>query len=97
MIINKNACIVVHPAPGNETGTLVNAILYHCKNNLSGIGGVLRPGVVHRIDKMTSGLIVFAKDDHTHSSLSEQFKEKFESKPHHSNLSKIYREKLLNE
>ncbi len=76
IVIDKEPGVVVHPGSGNHDNTLVNALLSHCKNNLSGIGGVLRPGVVHRIDKMTSGLIVFAKDDHTHSSLSEQFKEK---------------------
>ena len=76
VVINKEAGVVVHPAVGNSNNTLVNALLYHCKNNLSGIGGVLRPGVVHRIDKMTSGLLVFAKDDYTHNSLSEQFKNK---------------------
>ena len=69
MIINKNAGIVVHPAPGNETGTLVNAILYHCKNNLSGIGGVKRPGIVHRLDKDTSGLMVIAKTEIAHLAL----------------------------
>ena len=76
IIINKNAGMVVHPATGNTDNTLVNALLHHCKENLSGIGGVKRPGVVHRIDKMTSGLLVFAKDDYTHNELSEQFKKK---------------------
>ena len=76
IIINKNAGMVVHPATGNTDNTLVNALLHHCKENLSGIGGVKRPGVVHRIDKMTSGLLVFAKDDFTHNELSEQFKKK---------------------
>ena len=76
IVIDKEPGIVVHPGAGNRDKTLVNALLSHCKNNLSGIGGVLRPGVVHRIDKMTSGLLVFAKDDKTHISLSEQFKQK---------------------
>jgi len=67
--------MVVHPGAGNKEYTLVNALLSHCKN-LYGIGGIMRPGVVHRIDKMTSGLLVFAKDDITHNSLSKQFKEK---------------------
>ncbi len=75
IVIDKNAGTVVHPGAGNKDNTLVNALLSHCKN-LSGIGGVLRPGVVHRIDKMTSGLLVFAKDDITHNSLSKQFKDK---------------------
>ena len=75
IVLNKKAGTVVHPGSGNNENTLVNGLLSHCKN-LSGIGGVLRPGVVHRIDKMTSGLLVFAKDDFTHNSLSEQFKRK---------------------
>ena len=76
IVIDKKAGMVVHPGAGNSDNTLVNALLHHCKDNLSGIGGVLRPGIVHRIDKMTSGLIVVAKDDQTHISLSNQFKNK---------------------
>ena len=72
IVINKPKGMVVHPAPGNYTGTLVNALLYHCKDSLSGIGGVMRPGIVHRIDKDTTGLIVVAKNDTAHNSLSEQ-------------------------
>ena len=72
IVINKPKGMVVHPAPGNYTGTLVNALLYHCKGSLSGIGGVMRPGIVHRIDKDTTGLIVVAKNDAAHTSLSEQ-------------------------
>ena len=72
LVLNKPAGIVVHPAIANRSGTLVNALLYHCKK-LSGIGGVERPGIVHRLDKNTSGLMVIAKDDLTHRSLSEQF------------------------
>jgi len=72
IIINKPAGMVVHPAPGNPKKTLVNALLYHC-NDLSGIGGVLRPRIVHRLDKDTSGLIVAAKSDEAHRSLSSQF------------------------
>ena len=71
-VINKPSGMVVHPAPGNYTGTLVNAILYHCKNSLSGIGGVMRPGIVHRIDKDTSGLLVIAKCDEAHLALSKE-------------------------
>ena len=67
--------MVVHPAPGNYSGTLVNALLYHCKDSLSGIGGVIRPGIVHRIDKDTSGLLVCAKCDEAHLFLSEEMKE----------------------
>lgn len=74
VVVNKQKGLVVHPAAGNETGTLVNALLHHLKD-LSGIGGVLRPGIVHRIDKDTSGLIVIAKNDHAHQCLTEQWKE----------------------
>ena len=72
LVINKPSGMVVHPAPGNYTGTLVNALLYHCKEDLSGIGGVIRPGIVHRIDKDTSGLLVVAKNDASHTTLSEE-------------------------
>ncbi len=72
IVINKPSGMVVHPAPGNYSGTLVNALLYHCRDSLSGIGGVMRPGIVHRIDKDTSGLLVVAKNDAAHKNLSEQ-------------------------
>jgi 23S rRNA pseudouridine1911/1915/1917 synthase len=75
MIINKEQDMVVHPAPGNYTGTLVNAILFHCKDNLSSINGVIRPGIVHRIDKDTSGLLMIAKNNNAHNSLAEQLKD----------------------
>lgn len=74
LVINKPAGMVVHPAPGNYTGTLVNALLYHCGDRLSGVGGVRRPGIVHRIDKDTSGLLVVAKHDAAHNALSAQLK-----------------------
>lgn len=74
IVVNKPAGMVVHPGAGNYQGTLVNALLYHCKDSLSGIGGVLRPGIVHRIDKETSGILVVAKNDFAHVHLSEQFK-----------------------
>ena len=74
LVLNKRAGIIVHPGAGNYQDTLVNGLLYHCKESLSGIGGVMRPGIVHRIDKMTSGLLVIAKNDMTHNQLSEQFK-----------------------
>ena len=74
IVINKPKGMVVHPAPGNYTGTLVNALLYHCRDSLSGIGGVMRPGIVHRIDKDTSGLLVVAKCDEAHTTLSEEMK-----------------------
>ena len=72
IVVNKPAGLVVHPAPGHPDGTLVNALLWHCKGSLSGIGGEIRPGIVHRIDKDTSGLLVVAKDDATHIGLSQQ-------------------------
>ena len=72
LVVNKPKGMVVHPAAGNFDSTLVNALLYHCKGTLSGINGVLRPGIVHRIDKNTSGLLVVAKNDLSHISLSEQ-------------------------
>ena len=75
VVINKARGMVVHPASGNYTGTLVNALLYHCKN-LSGINGVIRPGIVHRLDKDTTGVIVVAKNDAAHISLSEQIQTK---------------------
>ena len=74
IVINKPQGMVVHPAPGNYSGTLVNALLFRCRDSLSGIGGVMRPGIVHRIDKDTSGLLVVAKNDFAHSALSEELK-----------------------
>jgi 23S rRNA pseudouridine1911/1915/1917 synthase len=73
IVIDKPAGLVVHPAAGNPDGTLVNALLHHCKGQLSGIGGVARPGIVHRIDKDTSGLLVVAKSDKAHEGLARQF------------------------
>ncbi len=75
LVINKPVGMVVHPAPGHPSGTLVNALLYHCQGRLSGIGGVERPGIVHRIDRDTSGLLIVAKDDRAHASLSAQLKD----------------------
>ncbi len=75
LIVNKPKGMVVHPAAGNVDGTLVNALLSHCGDSLSGIGGVIRPGIVHRIDKDTSGLLLVAKDDYSHNFLAEQIKE----------------------
>ena len=75
IVINKPKGMVVHPAAGNYSGTLVNALMHHCKGQLSGINGVLRPGIVHRIDKNTSGLLVVAKNDIAHNSLAAQLKE----------------------
>ena len=73
IVINKPAGMVVHPGAGNESGTLVNALLYHCGSSLSGIGGVSRPGIVHRLDKETSGVMIVAKHDKAHHHLSAQF------------------------
>ncbi|MFK5998448.1 MAG: RluA family pseudouridine synthase [Rhodobacterales bacterium] len=73
IVVNKPAGMVVHPAPGSETGTLVNALLHHCGDSLSGVGGIKRPGIVHRIDKDTSGLLVVAKSDAAHQGLAAQF------------------------
>lgn len=75
LVVNKPRGMVVHPAPGNYSGTLVNALLNHCQGNLSGINGIIRPGIVHRIDKDTSGLLLVAKTDSAHVSLSAQIKE----------------------
>lgn len=75
LVVNKPKGMVVHPAAGNHEGTLVNALMYHCKESLSGINGVIRPGIVHRIDKDTSGLLIVAKNDKTHVSLAKQIKE----------------------
>ncbi len=75
IVVNKPQGMVVHPAPGNPDGTLVNALLYHCKDSLSGINGKLRPGIVHRIDKDTSGLIIVAKNDAAHNALAQMFQD----------------------
>lgn len=74
LVVNKPKGMVVHPAPGNYSGTLVNALMYHCRNELSGINGVIRPGIIHRIDKNTSGLLIVAKTDKAHVFLSEQIR-----------------------
>ncbi|HWK94287.1 MAG TPA: RluA family pseudouridine synthase [Pseudolabrys sp.] len=79
IVIDKPAGLVVHPAAGHATGTLVNALIAHCGDSLSGIGGVRRPGIVHRLDKDTTGLMVVAKNDPAHKALSQQFAEKLES------------------
>ena len=83
IVVNKPKGLVVHPAPGHPDGTLVNALLHHCGNSLSGVGGALRPGIVHRIDRDTSGLIIAAKNDFAHQRLSAQLQD--------HTLSRIYR------
>lgn len=82
LVLNKAAGMVVHPAAGNEDNTLVNALLHHCRGSLSGIGGVERPGIVHRLDQFTSGVMVVAKNDATHMELSYQFA--------HRQVAKVY-------
>ena len=84
VVVNKPQGMVVHPAPGNPDGTLVNALLYHCGGTLSGVGGVARPGIVHRIDKDTSGLLVVAKNDFAHNALAEQLKTHTVSRVYHA-------------
>jgi 23S rRNA pseudouridine1911/1915/1917 synthase len=84
LVLNKPAGIVVHPAAGNEEHTLVNALLHHCAGKLSGIGGVARPGIVHRLDKETSGCLVVAKTDAAHQSLAEQFAGRSVEKIYHA-------------
>ena len=84
LVVDKPKGMVVHPAPGNPDGTLVNALLFHCKGKLSGINGVLRPGIVHRIDKDTSGLLIVAKNDASHRCLSEQIKEHSFTREYHA-------------
>ena len=83
VVVNKPRGMVVHPAPGHPDGTLVNALLYHCGDSLSGINGQLRPGIVHRIDRDTSGLIIAAKNDHAHNGLAAQLQD--------HTLSRVYR------
>jgi 23S rRNA pseudouridine1911/1915/1917 synthase len=83
VVVNKPVGMVVHPAPGSKSKTLVNALLAHCKN-LSGIGGVMKPGIVHRIDKDVSGLLVVAKNDRAHRCLAEQFKDKTASRVYYA-------------
>ena len=75
IVVNKPVGLVVHPAPGHPDGTLVNALLYHCGDSLSGVNGVLRPGIVHRIDRDTSGLIIAAKNDRSHLALAQQLQD----------------------
>ncbi len=84
IVVNKQQGMVVHPANGNTSGTLVNALLYHCGDNLSAINGVVRPGIVHRIDKDTAGLLVVAKNNDAHNALAEQLKERKASRRYYA-------------
>ena len=92
LVINKPQGMVVHPAPGNYSGTLVNALMYHCEGKLSAINGAIRPGIVHRIDKDTSGLLVVAKTNNAHLSLSEQIKEKKAVRRYYALLNGVIKE-----
>lgn len=93
IIINKPKDMVVHPAPGHLSGTLVNALLYHCKDNLSGINGILRPGIVHRIDKDTTGILIVCKNDISHKSIAEQLKQHSGKRIYHALVHGIFKEK----
>lgn len=84
LIVNKPKGMVVHPAPGHYNGTLVNAIMFHCKDNLSGINGILRPGIVHRIDMNTTGSLLICKNDKAHNFLAEQLKEHSITRKYHA-------------
>ena len=84
LVVNKPKGMVVHPAAGNEDNTLVNALLYHCKDSLSGINGVIRPGIVHRIDKDTSGLLIVAKNDTSHINLASQIEKHSFTRMYHA-------------
>lgn len=92
IVINKPQGMVVHPAPGHETGTLVSALLHHCGDQLSGIGGVMRPGIVHRIDRDTSGLICVAKNDAAHLALSRQLEDHSMHREYYAVLRGVMRE-----
>ncbi len=92
IVVNKPQGMVVHPANGNENGTLVNALLYHCGDNLSAINGVVRPGIVHRIDKDTAGLLVVAKNNDAHNALAEQLKERKASRRYYALVNGLVKE-----
>ena len=95
IVINKPQGMCVHPAPGNESGTLVNALMFHCGDSLSSINGVIRPGIVHRIDKETSGLLICAKNDSAHNMLSNQLKERKALRKYHALVNGNLREESL--
>lgn len=92
IVVNKEQGMVVHPAPGNYSGTLVNGLMHHCGSNLSDINGIMRPGIVHRIDKDTSGLLVVAKNNDSHKILAEQFKEHTTTRKYHAIVSGTIKE-----
>lgn len=93
IVINKPKNMVVHPAPGHLSGTLVNALLYHCRDGLSGINGVLRPGIVHRIDKDTTGILIACKTDTAHKCIAEQIKQHSGKRIYHAIVHGCFREK----
>ena len=84
IVVNKPKGMVVHPAPGHYSGTLVNALLFHCKGNLSGINGILRPGIVHRIDRDTTGSVIACKNDRAHNSIAAQLREHLVVRRYHA-------------
>lgn len=92
LIVNKPKGMVVHPAAGHENGTLVNALMYHCKDSLSTINGVIRPGIVHRIDQNTTGILVVCKNDHAHQALAAQLKEHSITRKYHAICHGTFRE-----
>lgn len=92
LIVNKPKGMVVHPAAGHENGTLVNALMFHCKDSLSTINGVIRPGIVHRIDQNTTGILVICKNDHAHQALAAQLKEHSITRKYHAICHGTFRE-----
>ena len=84
LVVNKPKDMVVHPAAGHYEGTLVNAVMFHCKDNLSGINGVMRPGIVHRIDKDTTGSVIICKNDNSHNKIAAQLKEHSINRVYHA-------------
>ncbi|MGX8714576.1 MAG: RluA family pseudouridine synthase [Lachnospiraceae bacterium] len=92
LVVNKPKGMVVHPAAGHASGTLVNGLMYHCRDHLSGINGVLRPGIVHRIDKDTTGLLIVCKDDLSHNSIAAQLKEHSITRRYHALVQGVFKE-----
>lgn len=95
LVVNKPKHMVVHPAPGHYGGTLVNAVMYHCRGSLSGINGVMRPGIVHRIDKDTSGSLIICKNDMAHNSIAAQLKEHSVNRIYHAIVHGVIKEEEL--
>ena len=95
LVVNKPKGMVVHPAPGHYSGTLVNAVLYHCKGSLSGINGVMRPGIVHRIDKDTSGSLIICKNDKSHNNIAAQLKDHSVNRIYHAVVYGVLKEESV--